>query len=308
MSWRSPANEGWLRDLPGVRRDQPLARNTSFNIGGPADYFLESETPAELVAACDERGIPYRLLGAGTNLLISDAGVEGVVIRCVNRGWTVHGREVVAQAGLKMMRLARICAEHDLIGFEWAIGVPGTIGGAVCQNAGCWGGQLSDVLLDVAGLIPGEGPRRWQAGELGLGYRSSALRQGRWPGALVETATIRLAPGDGAAAKGDMARLTVERNRTQPIKSKNCGSVFKNPPGDSAGRLIEAAGLRGAREGAAQISEQHANFIINHGGATAADVLELIERARRRVRERFGLDLEPEVEAIGREAVVGRAS
>ncbi|MDQ6899766.1 MAG: UDP-N-acetylmuramate dehydrogenase [Candidatus Dormibacteraeota bacterium] len=307
MSWRSPANERWLRSLPGVRPEQPLAKHTSFNIGGPADYFVQSETPAELVAACHQRGIPYRLLGAGTNLLISDAGVEGVVIRCVNRGWTVQGRQVVAQAGLKMMRLARICAEHDLIGFEWAIGVPGTIGGAVYQNAGCWGGQLSDVLLDIACLIPDEGPRRWQPADLSLGYRNSALRQGSWPGALVEAATIRLGPGDGAAAKREMARLTHERNRTQPIKSLNCGSVFKNPPGDSAGRLVEAAGLRGEREGAAQISEQHANFIINHGGATAADVLALIGRARSRVRQQFGLDLEPEVEAIGRGAVLGQA-
>ncbi len=290
-----------------MRPEQPLAKHTSFNIGGPADYFVQSETPAELVAACHQRGIPYRLLGAGTNLLISDAGVEGVVIRCVNRGWTVQGRQVVAQAGLKMMRLARICAEHDLIGFEWAIGVPGTIGGAVYQNAGCWGGQLSDVLLDIACLIPDEGPRRWQPADLSLGYRNSALRQGSWPGALVEAATIRLGPGDGAAAKREMARLTHERNRTQPIKSLNCGSVFKNPPGDSAGRLVEAAGLRGEREGAAQISEQHANFIINHGGATAADVLALIGRARSRVRQQFGLDLEPEVEAIGRGAVLGQA-
>lgn len=307
MSWRSLANERWLQALPGVRRRHPLAKHTSFNIGGPADYFLETESPAELVAACHERSIPYRLLGAGTNLLISDGGLEGAVIRCVNRRWTVQGSRVLAEAGLKMMRLARICAEHDLIGFEWAIGVPGTIGGAVYQNAGCWGGQLSDVLVATSGLVPGLGPTEWQPAELSLGYRSSAFRQGQWPGALVAEATIRLEAGDGTAAKREMARLTAERNRAQPIKSKNCGSVFKNPPNDSAGRLVEAAGLRGEREGAAQISEQHANFIINHGGATSADVMALVRRARSRVREHFGVDLELEVEAIGREAVGGRA-
>jgi UDP-N-acetylmuramate dehydrogenase len=300
MSWRTNANLEWLSGLRGVERDHPLARHTSFNIGGPAEFFVETRDPAELVEACIERGIPWLTLGAGTNLLIADAGVEGLVVRCVSREWQVEGRRVYAQAGLKMMRLARICADHDLTGFEWAIGVPGTVGGAVYQNAGCWGTELAEVLTEAEGLMPGRGRQTWPREDLDLGYRTSALRHGALRGALVTGARIELRPGDGAASRRQMARWTAERNQTQPIRTKNCGSVFKNPPGDSAGRMIEAVGLKGAREGAAQVSEQHANFILNLGGASADQVSRLIERVRCAVRERFGLDLETEVESVGR--------
>ena len=300
MSWRTNANLEWLSALQGVERDHPLARHTSFNIGGPAEFFVETRDPAELVEACIERGVPWLTLGAGTNLLIADAGVEGLVVRCVSREWKVEGRRVYAQAGLKMMRLARICADHDLTGFEWAIGVPGTVGGAVYQNAGCWGSELVEVLTEAEGLLPGRGRQTWPREDLDLGYRTSALRQGALRGALVTGAWIELRPGDGAASRSQMARWTAERNQTQPIRTKNCGSVFKNPPGDSAGRMIEAVGLKGAREGAAQVSEQHANFILNLGGASADQVSRLIERVRCAVRERFGLDLETEVESVGR--------
>jgi UDP-N-acetylmuramate dehydrogenase len=299
MSWLS-GSRTWLERLPGVRAGHPMARHTSFNIGGPAQFFVETAEPGELVQACHERGVPSLVLGAGTNLLIADAGVEGLVIRCVNRAWTVDGTRVHAQAGLKMMRLARICADHDLAGFEWAIGVPGTVGGAVYQNAGCWGTELVEVLVEADGLLPGAGQQVWPARELALGYRTSALRDGALRGALVAGATIQLRAGDGAAGRRQMARWTAERNRTQPISTKNCGSVFKNPPGDSAGRLVEAAGLKGAREGAAQVSEQHANFIVNLGGATAADVARLIDRVRCAVEQRFEVRLETEVELVGR--------
>jgi UDP-N-acetylmuramate dehydrogenase len=299
MSWLS-ANRTWLESLPGVRPDHPLAKHTSFNIGGPAQFLVETADPGPLVQACHDREVPALVLGAGTNLLVADAGVEGLVIRCVNREWRVEGTRVHAQAGLKMMRLARICADHDLTGFEWAIGVPGTVGGAVYQNAGCWGTELVEVLVEADGLLPGTGHQVWPASELDLGYRTSALREGSLRGALVAGATIQLQPGDGAAGRRQMARWTAERNRTQPIRTKNCGSVFKNPPGDSAGRLVEAAGLKGAREGAAQVSEQHANFIVNLGGAGAADVSRLIERVRCAVEQRFEVRLDTEVELVGR--------
>jgi UDP-N-acetylmuramate dehydrogenase len=300
MSWRTQANLAWLAGLPGVEPDRPLARLTSFNIGGPADFLAASERPEELVEECHRRGVPYLLLGAGTNLLVADEGVEGLVIRCVNRAWKVEGRRIYAEAGLKMLRLARICADHDLVGMEWAIGVPGTVGGAVYQNAGCWDGELADVLAAADGFCPGIGRRRWSPADLGLGYRTSALREGALRRALVTGALIELRPGDGAEGRRRMARWTEERTRTQPIRTKNCGSVFRNPAGDSAGRLIEAAGLKGAREGAAEISTQHANFIVNHGGATAADVDRLVRRAQAEVRQRFGVRLEPEVELVGR--------
>ena len=282
--------------LPGVLRDHPLAKHTSFNIGGPADWFLETDD----LASVPRLEIPTRVIGAGTNLLVSDLGVEGLVVRCVARRHQVQRTRIRAEAGLKMMRLARIAADHDLTGFEWAIGVPGAVGGAVYQNAGCWGHELSEVLVEVEGLTPSGEPVTWAPAELELGYRRSALRSGGLRGHVVTAATIQLEQGDGAASKRRMAEMTREREQTQPIRTKNCGSVFVNPTGDSAGRLVEAAGLKGAAEGAAQVSTQHANFIVNTGGATAADVWRLIERVRAAVKDRFGVDLEPEVERIGR--------
>ena len=300
MSWRTPTNLAWLAGLPGLRENHPLARHTSFNIGGPAEFFLETARPAPVVEACHQRGVPYLLLGAGTNLLIADAGVEGLTVRCVGREWRVDGCRVHAESGLKMMRLARLCADHNLTGFEWAIGVPGTVGGAVYQNAGCWGTELVEVLVEAEGVLPGIGSQVWPKPRLKLGYRTSALREGELRGAVVSSARIELRPGDGAAARRQMAQWTAERSRTQPIRTKNCGSVFKNPPGDSAGRLVEAAGLKGAEEGAAQVSPQHANFIVNRGGATAAQVARLVRRVQAAVQERFGVALETEVELVGR--------
>src|SRR2546425_7073091 len=302
MSWRKESNLAWLRELPGVRKAEPLATRTSFGIGGPAEYFAEMANPQTIEFAlegCRLRAIPHLLLGAGTNLLIADAGVEGLVIRVVNRDYEVDGTRIRAGAGLKMMRLARIAADAGLRGFEFAIGVPGTVGGAVYQNAGCWGKELREVLVEACGYMPGSGRKTWSPADLKLGYRSSALRDGALKGALVVEATIQLQRGDGEEAKSVMAKLTRERNETQPIKTKNCGSVFKNPPGDSAGRLVQAAGLKGTREGAAVVSELHGNFIINEGGATAADVKRLIERVMVEVKRRFGVQLEPEVEMVG---------
>ena len=303
MSWRTASKLNWLRSLPAVSEDEPLASRTSFAIGGPADFFVEMSKPTSIEDAIKgsvERGIPYLLLGAGTNLLIADAGVEGLVIRVVNREHHVDGRQVRAGAGLKMMRLARIAADAGLRGFEFAIGVPGTVGGAVYQNAGCWGKELSEVLVDVDGFMPGTGRTTWKPADLKFDYRTSALRDGKLKGGLVVEATIQLERGDGDEAKAIMAKLTRERNETQPIKTKNCGSVFKNPPGDSAGRLVQAAGLKGAREGKAVISSLHGNFIVNEGGATAADVKKLIERVQAEVRRRFNVELETEVEIAGR--------
>jgi UDP-N-acetylmuramate dehydrogenase len=174
------------------------------------------------------------------------------------------------------------------------------VGGAVYQNAGCWGKELREVLVDARGFMPGSAGKKWTPSDLKFGYRTSALRDGDLKGGFVVEATIQLKHGDGEEAKAEMAKLTRERNETQPIKTKNCGSVFKNPPGDSAGRLVQAAGLKGLREGKAVISALHGNFIVNEGGATAADVARLIERARAEVKRRFNADLEPEVELVGR--------
>jgi UDP-N-acetylmuramate dehydrogenase len=303
MSWRKGSNLTWLRALPGVRQGELLAARTSFGIGGPAEFFAEMANPQAIEVAlegCRLRAIPYLLLGAGTNLLVADAGVEGLVIRVVNRDYEVEGTRVRAGAGLKMMRLARIVADAGLRGFEFAIGVPGTVGGAVYQNAGCWGKELREVLIEARGFQPGADQRTWSLKDLQLGYRTSALRDGPLHGSLVIDATIKLERGNGEEAKRLMAKLTNERNQTQPIKTKNCGSVFVNPPGDSAGRLVQAAGLKGTRQGAAVISQLHGNFIVNEGGATAADVAKLINHARAEVMRRFGIELVPEVELVGK--------
>jgi UDP-N-acetylmuramate dehydrogenase len=303
LSWRTKSKVAWLRELPGVKEDEPLATRTSFGIGGAADFFVEIARPEAIekaIEGCRQREIPYLLLGAGTNLLIADRGIDGLVIRVVNRDHSIEGTKVRAGAGLKMMRLARIVADANLRGFEFAIGVPGTVGGAVYQDAGCWGKEIREVLVEVEGFVPGKGKQTWTAPALKFGYRTSALRDGDLKGALVVSATVQLARGDGEEARQMMARLTKERNETQPIKTKNCGSVFKNPPGDSAGRLVQAAGLKGARQGAAVVSELHGNFIINEGGAKAADVRRLIERVMAEVKRRFGAQLEPEVEMVGR--------
>ena len=237
MSWRAEPNLAWLRSLPGVSEDHPLARHTSFNIGGPADFFLEATDVGPVLREARRREVPVRVIGAGTNLLVSDAGVEGLVVRDVDRRFRRDGERLFAGAGLKMMRLARLAADQDLVGLEFAIGIPGTVGGAVYQDAGCWGTEVREVLVEVEG----DG-RRWRPEELGFGYRTSAFRDGGMDGELITGAWFQLRPGDGAAAKRQMADWTAERRRTQPIETKNCGSVFKNPAGDSAGRLVEAVG------------------------------------------------------------------
>ena len=303
MRWRSKSSLDWLRALPGVTEDEPLATRTSFGIGGPAEFFVESgrvEAIEKMLNGCKERDIPYTLLGAGTNLLVADRGIEGLVIRVVNRDHRIEGTRVTVGAGLKMMRLARVVADAGLRGFEFAIGVPGSVGGAVYQNAGCWGKEMREVLVEVCGFVPGAGKQKWGSQELQLGYRTSALREGALKGALVVEATVQLVRGDGEEAKRLMAKLTAERNETQPIKTKNCGSVFKNPTGDSAGRLVQAAGLKGLRQGKAVVSTLHGNFIVNEGGATARDVATLVQRIQAEVKRRFNAELEPEVELVGR--------
>ncbi len=284
-----------MRSLPEVEEEHPLARHTSFNIGGAADFFVETADPAAALRGARERGIPGRVIGAGTNLLISDDGVEGLVLRDVDRRFRRDGDLVFGGAGLKMMRLARLAADLNLVGIEFAIGLPGTVGGAVYQDAGCWGTEVREVLVSVEG----DGVT-WSPEELRLGYRTSAFREGGLEQELITGAWFRLAAGDGEAARKQMASWTAQRLRTQPIKSKNCGSVFKNPPGDSAGRLVQGAGMKGMRRGGAVISTRHANFIENTGGATAADVRWLIEHAQTGVADKFAVTLEPEVEMIGR--------
>lgn len=284
-------------------RDIPLARFTTARIGGPADALVvveEIAALAEVVQAAWADGIPVTLLGGGSNVLVADRGVRGLVV--LNRARAVRfegdGR-VWAASGVLLPTLARLCGERGWAGLEWAIGIPGTVGGAVVGNAGAHGGEIASCLETAELLLPEGGIVAWSAEELALGYRTSRLKT--WPAPqrpVVLAARFALHPEDPEVVRKRMAAFNAYRRRTQP-GGASIGSMFRNPPGDYAGRLIEAAGLKGARRGGVVISTLHANFFINEGHGTAADVRALMAEVQRRVYERFGVLLEPEIEFIG---------
>ena len=271
-------------------------------VGGPADLLVVCRTVeevVEVVGMAQAYDVPFLLLGSGTNVLVADAGVRGLVV--VNRARRVRVEEdgtVWAEAGAPMAALARETARRGLAGLEWAAGLPGTVGGAVVGNAGAFGGDVASVLRSATVLEPEgtvvERPAEW----FEFGYRSSRLKGARGEGWVVLTATFGLRPGDPDALEARVAGALQERRARQP-SGATMGSTFKNPPGDYAGRLIEAAGLKGYRIGDAVVSEQHANFILNAGGATAAEVWALIQHVRAEVERQFGVRLELEVERVG---------
>jgi UDP-N-acetylmuramate dehydrogenase len=297
------AREALAAALGGsVRFDVPLARYTSLRVGGPAEALATPADRTELartLALCGELGLPLQVLGNGFNTLVRDGGVEGVVLRlqrlrALGRG---EAGDVVAEAGVTHATLTRFCALHGLAGLEFGAGIPGTVGGWVAMNAGIPEREVKDalrgvVLADAAGRVHCT-PRA----ALPFRYRSAGLPAG----AVVVAASFAVRQADRAEVESEVERHLAKRANTQPLDIPSCGSVFKNPPGEFAGRLIEQAGLKGARVGGAEISPVHANFIVNRGGASAADVLSLIELARTRVREGSGVALEPEVHIVGRE-------
>ncbi len=251
-----------------------------------------------LCAIARARGAPLVLLGGGFNALAADVGVRGVVVqlRALAAIERAGDLEVRAEAGVTHARAVRFCADAGLAGLEFAVGIPGTVGGWLVMNAGIPEREMQHVVHEIEWLDPRTGELGATAGtELRFRYR--ALE--RPAGVILLGARFGLAAGERSAIRARMKQLMERRRRTQPVDELSCGSVFVNPPGDHAGRLIEAAGLKGAREGGAEISTLHANFIVNRGGATAADVLTLIERARSAVRERFGVALETEVRLLG---------
>lgn len=290
-----------------VRLNEPLARYTSARLGGPAEYLaIASSAPAlaALVRAARSLGFEPTLLGGGSNVLVSDAGVRGLVI--LNRARAVVVRDqadppsIWAESGANLGALARQCAARGLAGLEWAATVPGTVGGAVFGNAGAHGGDLAGNLV-LAEILQREGQvERWALADLEYGYRTSRLKRLKAAGQplIVLAAELKLGRGEPAALQARVDEFVNHRKRTQP-PGASLGSMFKNPPGDFAGRLIEAAGLKGARAGQAQISSQHANFFVNQGEASAADVFALIHRAHAAVLDRFGVDLELEIELVG---------
>ena len=288
-----------------VEFDAPISRHVALRIGGPADAVATPETRDELatvVRICTDHSLPMLPLGGGFNTLALDAGIDGVVIRsaklrAIERG---PGDCVRAEAGFSHRQLINFCNERGLSGLEFAAGSPGSIGGWIAMNAGVGWREMVDVVREIEIVSPRRGEsQRIEAKELAFRYRGV---DGLPRGAVIVSALFALTASTPDAVRAEVDRLLAERAKTQPLDVPSCGSVFKNPEGDYAGRLIESVGLKGLRAGGAQISEVHANFIANLGGATAKDVLTLVHRARKAVLEKTGVELSTEVCIVGRDA------
>ena len=284
-----------------VWTDEPLANHTTWRIGGPADLLIQPKDKASLQKALQilhRHEIPWSVIGRGSNLLVRDRGIRGAVLK-VAEGLShceFRGEEVCVGAGYSMIRLAMETGKMGLTGMEFAGGIPGTVGGAVYMNAGAHGSDLSRILIDAEILFENGEAKVLTNEELSFSYRTSLLQKQK--GIVVE-ARFQLRAGDRQQIASTLAANKERRRRTQPLQLPCAGSVFRNPPGDHAGRLIEAAGLKGYQIGGAQVSEIHANFIVNRGGATATDVLTLINHIRSTILEKFGVEMHPEVLVVG---------
>jgi len=283
-----------------VKANQMLAEFTSFRIGGPADLLIEVENEDELtdaLAAANRCGAQAFCLGAGTNLLVSDRGVRGLVVR-LGRGFEkieIDGKRVSAGAAAQFGTLVETVIERGLAGLEFAEGIPGTVGGGLVMNAGAFGGELARVVTMVHGATRQGELKALNADEVHFAYRRTELP----PGFIITRVEFELAEGDHETMRARVAELRARRAARQPRGFPNAGSIFKNPPGSFAGRLLEGCGLKGERMGGAAFSEQHANFIVNLGDARAAEVRALMELARKKVKETTGVWLEPEVKLVG---------
>jgi UDP-N-acetylmuramate dehydrogenase len=281
-------------------RDEVLARYTTMRTGGPADLFAVAHNAFELrglVRFARARGIPLLLLGRGSDLVIADAGFRGLVVQVRAEGARVEGDRYLADAGVPMARAATETQLAGLGGLEYGLAIPGTVGGAVWANAGAHGSETAGVVESVTALLA-DGTEAVLAGpDLGFSYRHSRFKDN--PGELILSAVFRLAPADPDAIKARLDDIRRWRREHQPLGIPSAGSVFRNPPGDSAGRLIDALGLKGYRVGGAVVSEKHANFIVNDAHGTAADVRRVAEHVRSEVRARHGIDLAFEIEFAG---------
>ncbi len=285
-----------------ILTDEPMSRHTTFRVGGPADIMVQPSSAEEVVAAIStakELGQPVFVMGNGSNLLVRDGGMEGVVVLLGEKmsKITVHGHKIHAEAGAMLSRLSREALNAGLKGLVFASGIPGTVGGAVVMNAGAYGGQMSDVLVRAKVLTDGE--IRWMSrDELEMGYRTTKpLKEG----GIVLEAEFELEEGNIAALTEETNELSRRRREKQPLSLPSAGSTFKRPEGYFAGALIEQANLKGVSVGGAQVSELHAGFVVNTGGATASDILGLMKKIQDTVYEINGVMLEPEVRIVGRE-------
>jgi len=304
-----------IRDLVGerVRLGEPMSRHTTMRVGGPADLLVaarDARALSALVLFARAHGLPFMVVGRGSDLVVSDRGVRGLVILCRAEGSRIEGTRLIAEAGLPIARAALVVGRAGLAGLEFGVAIPGTVGGAVWANAGAHGSDVAAVLESVT-LLDAEGRETAvPTSALALSYRSSRLKRPGRAGAgspeldtmaaeVVLDATFALERAAAAAIAERLAQVRRWRRDHQPLELPSAGSVFRNPAGDSAGRMIEACGLKGTRRGGAEISQTHANFIVNVGGATAADVRRLAELARTVVLERLGVELELEIQYAG---------
>jgi UDP-N-acetylenolpyruvoylglucosamine reductase len=288
----------------GVERDYPLARLTTIRTGGPAELFARPGTIAELESLlrwAAEHRIEVGVVGSGSNLLVADAGVRGLVLKLDHdlSQITVHGTRIDCGGGARLPAVSAQAARAGLSGIEFGVNIPGTVGGAVRMNANAYGGELARAL-DWVDVTSAAGTVRRAPDELGFAYRQSGLRSGE----IVARAAFALTPASSEEVKRTLSEMRSQRKAAQPSGIKTFGSTFKNPTdpraaGRSAGQLLEAAGCRGLRMGGAGFADKHANFVENLGDATTADVVALMAEGRRRVSERFGIELEPEVQALG---------
>ena len=294
----------WIRKLGEqveILVAEPMKNHTTFRIGGPADALALPKTPeevAEVVRFCHEHAQPYYVLGNGSNLLVSDEGYRGIVLQLYRNfnDIQVNGEMITVQSGAMLAAVARTAYQNGLTGLEFASGIPGTIGGAVVMNAGAYGGEMKHVLREVTVLTKEGEVLAIPAKALELGYRTSVIPKNGW---IVLGAVLQLKKGDPEQILARMEELKEQRITKQPLDLPSAGSTFKRPEGYFAGKLIMDAGLRGFTVGGAQVSEKHCGFVVNRGNATAADVWELICEVKRRVKERTGVELEPEVKLLG---------
>lgn len=281
--------------------EEPMSSHTTFRIGGPAEVFLMPESYEQIrsaLALCREEGVPYFVLGNGSNLLVSDSGYRGVIIQMDRNMGDIElkGTEIRACAGALLSSVAAAARKASLTGFEFAGGIPGTLGGAVVMNAGAYGGEMKDVLREVTVMTKEGDIRVIPSDRLELGYRTSIIKK---TGYLVLEAVISLEKGDPQAIQEKTKELASKRTEKQPLDYPSAGSTFKRPEGYFAGKLIMDSGLRGFGVGGAQVSEKHCGFVINTGGATAKDVKELMDHVIRTVKENYNITLEPEVKFLG---------
>jgi len=282
--------------------DEPMKNHTSFKIGGPADYFTEPdnvEQIGQIIEFCKNEKLPCFIMGNGSNLLVSDKGIEGVVVNIGDKfsGVEIDGKRVFAGAGILISRFSKILLENELSGLECGSGIPGTLGGGIYMNAGAYGFEMKNVVKSVTYADENGEIKKASGEELDFGYRKSMFT-GR--NCVIILAEMEFEKGNKEDIKKLMAECTAKRVDKQPLSMPSAGSVFKRPEGNFAGTLIEQAGLKGYSIGGAQVSEKHAGFIVNTGGATADDVLKLIDYIIKTVEEKFEVTLEPEIRLIGR--------